>query len=285
MAITHDWKIRGVDHDSANNRIKRVHWYLESYDGDTKADTYGVVEVSTVTVLPNNSLNNQAATNLLFQELGLKKQELESSHGQFITERQGSADKTKVTTGTVTNASVIDNVDYTTVTNVTELLPVPNKTFNVKVATKTAAHPEFGKGSENGYTVDNVEGATLSLLPGQTYRFSQADASNTGHPLRIYKGRSKVGAVLAGVTSYGTPGIHGAFTQITIPLTDPHTPLYYQCSLHAYMGGRMNVEITTTDTGTTNTSSSNEQQSSSGQQQSSSGQQQSSSGQQQSSGY
>lgn len=249
MAITHDWKIRGVDHDSSNNRIKRVHWYLESYDGDTKADTYGVVEVNTVTVLPANSLNNQAATNLLFQELGLKKNELETSHGQFITKKQGSSDVVKATTGTTSNGSVIDNVDYTTVTTVTELLPVPNKTFNVKVATKTSVHPEYGKGSENGYTIDDVEGATLSLLPGQTYRFSQADASNSGHPLRIYKGRTRTGAILAGVTAYGTPGTHGAFTQITVPLTDAHTPMYYQCSVHHFMGGRLNVTISTTDSG------------------------------------
>ena len=163
--------------------------------------------------------------------------------------------------------------------------PLWYKTFVVRVATKTEAHPEFGKGSENGYTIDGVEGATLTLLPGQTYRFNQADASNSEHPLRFYKGRTKIGAYLKDVTAFGTPGIHGAFTQISIPLTDAHTPLYYQCSVHHFMGGRIDVEVPTTEVATGGSSSSNQQESSSNQQQSSSGQQQSSGNQQQSSGY
>ena len=93
------------------------------------------------------------------------------------------------------------------------------------------------------------------MLPGQTYRFSQADASNSGHPLRLYKGRTKTGAYLKDVTSFGTPGQHGAFTQVTIPLTDPHTPLYYQCSVHAFMGGCIDVSITATEVGSSNTGS------------------------------
>ena len=295
MAITHDWGIRGVDSDTSNNRVLRIHWTLDSYDGDTQANSYGTMDVSTVTVIPAASMNKQASINLLYQELGLKKKALEQTHGDSIVKQQGGTVATDSTiTGTAANASVTDITDYTNVVSVIETLPVPNKTFIVKVATKTAAHPEFGKGSEKGYTIDGVEGATLTLLPGQTYRFSQADASNSEHPLRLFKKRTKIGAYLKDVTSFGTPGQHGAFTQVTIPLVDPHTPLYYQCSVHHFMGGILNVTITSSEVGSSNTgsaassssssSSNNQQQSSSGQQQSSSGQQQSSSGQQQSSG-
>ena len=232
MTITHDWGIRGVDSDTSNNRVLRIHWTLDSYDGETQANSYGTLDITSVTVIPSAALNKQASINLLYQELGMKKSALEASHGNDIVKQQGGTVATKVVTGTATNDSITDTVDYTNVVSVIETLPVPNKTFVVRVATKTEAHPEFGKGSENGYTIDGVEGDTLSLLPGQTYRFNQADASNSGHPLRLYKKRTKTGAYLKDVTAFGTPGIHGAFTQVTIPLTDPHTPLYYQCSVH-----------------------------------------------------
>ena len=248
MAITHDWGIRGVDVDTSNNRVKRIHWTLDSYDGDTNANSYGTMELTSVTVIPAASLNKQSSINLLYQELGLKKKELEQSHGDYITKKQGSTVALTATiTGTASNSSISDSVDYTNVTSIAETLPAPTKTFVVKVATKTSAHPEFGKGSELGYTIDGVEGATLSLLPGQTYRFNQADATNSTHPLRLYKGRTKIGAYLRDVTSFGTPGMHGAFTQVTIPLTDPHTPLYYQCSVHPFMGGKINVEVVSTE--------------------------------------
>ena len=285
MTITHDWGIRGVDSDTSNNRVLRIHWTLDSYDGDAQANSYGTLDVSTVTVLPQAALNKQSSINLLYQELGMKKSSLEATHGSDIVRQQGGTVETKTVTGTATNASITDTVDYTNVVSVVETLPVPNKTFVVRVATKTSAHPEFGKGSENGYTIDGVEGDTLTLLPGQTYRFNQSDASNSGHPLRFFRKRTKIGAYLKDVTAFGTPGIHGAFTQISIPLTDAQTPLYYQCSVHHFMGGRIDVEVPTTEVATGGSSSSNQQESSSNQQQSSSGQQQSSGNQQQSSGY
>ena len=41
------------------------------------------------------------------------------------------------------------------------------QTLEVKVITKTAAHPHHGSGT-NGYTIDGVEGAYLELTPGIT---------------------------------------------------------------------------------------------------------------------
>ncbi len=68
------------------------------------------------------------------------------------------------------------------------LFPTPNKTFTVKVKTKTAAHPSLARVPRNGYTIDGVEGATLTLLLLVKLIVShQSDATNTGHPLRFYK--------------------------------------------------------------------------------------------------
>ncbi len=247
MTITHTWGIKGVDYDSSTNKVIRLHWTLESYDGESGGEdaknSYGTVPVKTPTVLPQASITAQAGLNLLYQVLGLKKDELERVHGLAVTANLKDTEKTKTPTDTPTGATITDVTDYTTVSSVVSLLTPPTETFRVQVKKKTDAHPKFGTGSENGYVVDGVEGKTLSLLPGKSYRFDQSDATNNGHPLRIYKGASKTGTYLLGVTSYGTPGVLGAFTQIDVPLTDAHTPLYYQCSAHAYMGGQINVTI------------------------------------------
>ena len=105
----------------------------------------------------------------------------------------------------------------------------------VKVVTKTAAHPEYGNGSSNGYTIDGIEGAYIELTPGNTYKFDQSDSSNNGHPLRFYEEADKTTAYTTGVTTNGTPGTSGAYTQI-IPTTSTPPILFYQCSAHALMG-------------------------------------------------
>lgn len=109
------------------------------------------------------------------------------------------------------------------------------QTLEVKVAVKTAAHPEFGNGSSNGYVIDGVEGAYLEFTPGNTYKFDQSDNSNTGHPLRFYQDAAKTTAYTTGVTTNGTPGTAGAYTQI-IPSASTNPILYYQCSAHPLMG-------------------------------------------------
>ena len=108
------------------------------------------------------------------------------------------------------------------------------QTLTVTVATKTTEHYRYGQGSANGYLIDGHEGPMLQLSPG-TYRFDQADSSNTGHPLRFYYEDTKDKEFTTNVTTAGTPGSSGAYTEILIEGGTP-TPLYYQCSTHEYMG-------------------------------------------------
>ena len=110
----------------------------------------------------------------------------------------------------------------------------------VKRITKTAAHIYHGTGSSLGYTLDGVESPFIDLKPGNTYRFDQADSSNASHPLLFYYDPGKTTAFSTGVTTNGTPGSAGAYTQIVVADTTPHI-LYYQCSSHAYMGNRVGV--------------------------------------------
>lgn len=109
------------------------------------------------------------------------------------------------------------------------------QTLEVKVVSKTAAHPEQGNGSSSGYTIDGVEGAYLEFTPGNTYKFDQSDSSNSGHPLRFYEDAAKTTAYTTGVTTSGTAGSSGAYTQI-IPTISTPPVLFYQCSAHGLMG-------------------------------------------------
>ena len=112
------------------------------------------------------------------------------------------------------------------------------QTLEVKVVTKTAAHPEHGNGSGNGYTIDGIEGAYLEFTPGNTYKFDQSDSSNSGHPLLFYEDAAKTTAYTTGVTNnHGStaPGNSGSYTQI-IPTTTTPPILFYQCSSHSLMG-------------------------------------------------
>ena len=118
------------------------------------------------------------------------------------------------------------------------------QTLEVKVVTKTAAHPHHGTGTY-GYTIDGVEGAYLELTPGITYRFDQSDGSNGGtgtggnaHPLRFATAKDAAGSTAytgSEVTTNGTPGSAGAYTQI-IPTTTTPPILHYYCSSHNNMG-------------------------------------------------
>ena len=113
------------------------------------------------------------------------------------------------------------------------------QTLTVTVATKTTEHTAYGDGSSNGYVIDGHEGAHLNLSRG-VYKFDQADSSNSGHPLRFYYDEGKNRIMSTGVTTSGTPGSAGAHTTITIS-DDTPTPLFYQCTAHGQMGGRVSI--------------------------------------------
>ena len=79
--------------------------------------------------------------------------------------------------------------------------------------------------SGNKYYIDGVQQATLELVEGATFRFDQSDNSNNGHPLRFsttsngtHSGGSEY---TTGVTTNGTPGSSGAYTQIQVASDAP----------------------------------------------------------------
>ena len=111
----------------------------------------------------------------------------------------------------------------------------------ITVFAVTVANP----GSGNKYYIDSVQQATLTLNEGSIYRFDQSDSSNGSptHPLRfstISDGTWGGGSeYTTGVTTNGTPGTAGAYTQIEVAIGAP--TLYYYCSSHSGMGGQANT--------------------------------------------
>jgi len=117
-------------------------------------------------------------------------------------------------------------------------------TFTVTVATKTAANVYNGAGSSNAYFIDGQEAPSILVEGNESssyeyyYRFDQSDNSNTGHPLLFYLDAAKGQSFTTNVTTNGTPGSAGAYTQIKVGGYTPHV-LYYQCSSHAFMGNKL----------------------------------------------
>ena len=116
------------------------------------------------------------------------------------------------------------------------------KIITVKVASKTSSHPypAGGSSSSNAYFLDGLESPALRFSGADSsakyyYRFDQADSTNSGHPLRFYLEADKTTAYTTGVTTNGTPGSSGAYTQIAVDSETPNI-LYYQCSSHGFMG-------------------------------------------------
>ena len=117
-------------------------------------------------------------------------------------------------------------------------------TYTVTVVSGNPSnHPYYNQGSTNKYAINGSTASSdviLTLYEGNTYRFDQSDSSNAGHPLRIYTSADKTGGeYTTGVTTNGTAGQAGAYTEITV--ADGAPTLFYQCSNHALMGATLNT--------------------------------------------
>ena len=94
--------------------------------------------------------------------------------------------------------------------------------------------------SDGKFSLDSVQGKTLTLKRGYTYSFDAQDSSTNSHPL--YLGTSSTGGgysdeYTSGVTySRTTSGI----LTIVIPQAAPDS-LYYNCGLHSNMGAEISI--------------------------------------------
>ena len=129
-------------------------------------------------------------------------------------------------------------------TNLSELFPAgagKEVDFTVQQNNTTTTYAVTVSGSD--FYIDGTQQPTLTLTEGSTYKFDQADSTNSTHPLRFsttsdgtHGGGSEY---TSGVTTNGPAGSSGAYTQIVVPLGTP--TLYYYCSAHSGMGGTLNI--------------------------------------------
>jgi hypothetical protein len=137
----------------------------------------------------------------------------------------------------ITESQISDLGSYITATSTDTLT---NKTINFENNTAiiefavTVSNP----GAGNKYYLDGELSANIQLIPGVTYRFDQSDASNSTHPLVLSTTSESAGVTsyTTGVTTNGTPGSAGAYTQIVVDGATADK-LYYYCSNHSGMGG------------------------------------------------
>jgi len=91
----------------------------------------------------------------------------------------------------------------------------------------------------NKYAFEGATAPDFTIDEGKTYRFDQSDSSNNTHPLRfsIVENGTWAGgsAYSTGVTTHGTAGTKGAYTEINVTKVTPNH-LYYYCVNHSGMG-------------------------------------------------
>lgn len=98
------------------------------------------------------------------------------------------------------------------------------------------------------FYINGAIAPSLTLYEGNTYRFDQSHSSNSTHPLRFNTNASGTinsgSQYTTGVTTAGTAGNSGAYTEITVP--DGGPPLYYYCVNHSGMGNFADTPTTIT---------------------------------------
>jgi hypothetical protein len=109
--------------------------------------------------------------------------------------------------------------------------------FDVTETTKDKTHPHYGEGSKLGFVVNGVQGKSLVVVRGKTYKFWVH--TNPMHDFYLTLEPMGWG------TGTLTDGVKGNFTYrgvitFTPSATTPDT-VYYGCRNHQYMGGEIHV--------------------------------------------
>ena len=99
------------------------------------------------------------------------------------------------------------------------------------------ANPKVvGSGTGNRYFIDAVQQKTLVVEAGKTYKFKLYSA----HPLKF---STTENGIHGGGTEYTTGVTEGStHVEIVMPNSSTLTTLYYYCSLHSGMGGKILIK-------------------------------------------
>lgn len=185
----------------------------------------------------DTSLIEDASNNLnlsggpLVASSGLSGSLTQLSNGTSYIIEGSNMTVTSASNGAITLASTDTDTTYTAGSG----LALNSTTFSARSSVAvTVANSKF--------VIDGTPQQTLSLAKGVVYYFDQSHSSNSNHPLRFSttsNGTHASGGAefTDGVTTDGTPGNAGAYTQVILEQDAPSV-LYYYCSQHSGMGGK-----------------------------------------------
>ena len=128
----------------------------------------------------------------------------------------------------VSDATLVDLDDSQTLTN-KEINFENNKAIVVYVVTESGGN----------FLIDGEANATISFRPGVVHRFDVSDSSVASHPF-VLSETSEGTAYTTGRTASGSQGSANAYIEFTVDADTPDN-LYYYCSSHSGMGGKIGV--------------------------------------------
>ena len=133
-----------------------------------------------------------------------------------------SGDISGSSTSTGSFGAVVTSTYGRTISNITEIIEV-------------AVVDDGG----NHYAFEGATTPNLVVSEGKTYRFDQSDSTNDTHPFAF--SLTEDGSTYStGVTTVGTPGEGGAYTEIKVTKATANR-LFYKCTSHSGMGNQGNI--------------------------------------------
>ena len=137
----------------------------------------------------------------------------------------------------VSDATLVDLDDSQTLTN-KEINFENNKAIVVYVVTESGGN----------FLIDGEANATISFRPGVVHRFDVSSSSVASHPF-VLSETSEGTPYTTGRTASGSQGSANAYIEFTVDADTPDN-LYYYCSSHSGMGGKIGVFGSTLEGGT-----------------------------------
>ena len=227
-----------------NNSGKFVACYRDGGNSNYGTAIVGTISGTSIS-FGSESVFNSGATNYISSSFD------PNSSGKFVVCYRDGGNSNYGTAIVGQVSTLATNLTSTNFIGITDAAIASGATGSVTVKGGVAAGLAGGTfavtvanaGSGNRYYINGVLQQTLNLREGFTYKFDQSASSNSGHPFRFSTTANGTHAggseYTTGVTTSGTPGNAGAYTQIVVAASAP--TLYYYCTNHSLMGGQANT--------------------------------------------